>query len=287
MTYTRLLDEWTDLLERRPTFREPLAGYGQILQAWARWPLDRILPLRWTGDCSRERWQREVPLLSEASPSVSSNDLEDLIAPVMEFLMAVGREDEALRRFANAWDAGAIGPGDLFPRPGRIGALAVQEQTGLSQAFLSFLAYASLRPVLDAHFALCRSHLVESQWNLGVCPLCGAPPAFADLVEDGRRRLACHFCGGEWFFSRLQCPHCGTTNSKDLVQFQAEDREEGYMFAACKRCYGYVKEVDRRLRWNAGSALIEDWGSPHLDLIAHRSEYWRAIPTLIDLEKVE
>ena len=44
-----------------------------------------------------------------------------------------------------------------------------------------------------------------------------------------------------------------------------------------------MKELDRRLRWNAGAALVEDWGSPHLDLIARRQEYWRPIPTLIQL----
>lgn len=46
---------------------------------------------------------------------------------------------------------------------------------------------------------------------------------------------------------------------------------------------GYLKELDRRVRWNAGSALIEDWSSPHLDLTAHRTGYWRPIPTLVEV----
>jgi hypothetical protein len=42
------------------------------------------------------------------------------------------------------------------------------------------------------------SELGDSVWGLGVCPFCGAPPGFGDLVEEGRRRLACHYCGGGW-----------------------------------------------------------------------------------------
>jgi formate dehydrogenase maturation protein FdhE len=70
------------------------------------------------------------------------------------------------------------------------------------------------------------------------------------------------------------------------VRFQGEDREEGYLISACRACHVYLKELDRRVRWNAGSALVEDWGSPHLDVFAHRSGYRREVPTLIELEQV-
>ena len=68
------------------------------------------------------------------------------------------------------------------------------------------------------------------------------------------------------------------------MRFQGEEREEGYLLGACQACHGYVKELDRRVRWNAGSALVEDWGSPHLDLVARRRGYWRGIPTLVQLQ---
>jgi len=63
----------------------------------------------------------------------------------------------------------------------------------------------------------------------------------------------------------------------------SKDQEEGYSIAACRRCRGYVKELDRRVRWNGRSALVEDWGSPHFDLVARRAGYWRGIPSLIDV----
>src|SRR2546422_2646968 len=51
---------------------------------------------------------------------------------------------------------------------------------------------------------------------LGVCPFCGAPASFSDVLEDGRRRLACHLCGGGWFFPRTKCPFCASERSQDL-----------------------------------------------------------------------
>lgn len=178
-------------------------------------------------------------------------------------------------------------PAALFPSPGRIGALALQEATGLSQAALAFLACLCLRPGLEAHFAACAAHLGPGLWSLPLCPFCGAPPGFADLVDNGQRRLACHLCGGSWPFARLRCPHCGSGDPQTLVRLAAEGEEEGYAISACKTCGGFLKELDRRLRWNAGPPLVEDWGSPHLDLIAARQGYWRAVPTLVQLSLAE
>jgi hypothetical protein len=41
--------------------------------------------------------------------------------------------------------------------------------------------------------------------------------------------------------------------------------------------------VDRRQRWNAGPPLVEDWGSPHLDVYAAREGFWRSTPSLAHL----
>jgi FdhE protein len=130
-----------------------------------------------------------------------------------------------------------------------------------------------------------REHLPDGVWPLGVCPFCGAPPGFGDVVEDGRRRLACHVCGGSWTASRTWCPFCGNAESQDLRRLEPESGDEGYFISACTKCRAYLKELDRRVRWNGGPALVEDWGSPHLDLIAQRSGYWRPLPTIVDLGK--
>lgn len=285
MGYAKLLEEWDDLLTRRPTFREPLASYGALLESWARWSEEGFLRLQWTAQECEDRWQREVPLLSEAPPFIPRESIEDLVGTSLELLSGLGGHDEAIRRLAEAWDAGEIGPAALFPGKGRIGAARLEEGVGVPQEVVSFLACGTLRPVLDAYFAECRSHLTDTAWALGVCPFCGAPPGFADVTESGQRRLACHVCGGGWVFPRLRCPFCGHQTAKDLVRLDAEERDEGYFISACKQCRAYVKELDRRVRWNAGSALIEDWGSPHFDLVASRAGYWRPLPSLIQLAR--
>ena len=225
-----------------------------------------------------------MPLLAEAPPPIQAVDVEALAEPVLEALAQTGTDPQALQRFAEAWDASEVGPADLYPGRGRIGAVSVMALTGLSQEALAFLACGCLRPPLERYFAGCQAYLggtSDRHWDGGVCPCCGAPPGFTEFHEDGQRRLVCHLCGVTWTFSRLRCPYCGSQNPADFVRLLAEDAEEGYAIFACKPCQGYLKELDRRLRWNVASALVEDWGSPHLDLIAQRAGYWRAVPTLI------
>jgi hypothetical protein len=286
MSRPTLLAEWSDLLQRRPTFQDALRGYGEILAAWSRWPAAGVAPLGWGAHACRTRWARGVPLLAETIPAIVPDALEDLLVPAMDLVAAVGREeDAALQRFAQSWDRGEVTPAALLPGRGSLGSPAVRDRIGLSAEAFGFLACAGLRPALEGYFAECREHLGEGMWSLGVCPFCGAPPGFTDILENGGRHLVCHFCGAGWIFPRLQCPSCGTTDPQQFLRFQAEDKEEGYLISACKACRGYLKELDRRVRWNGGPALIEDWGSPHLDVLAHRAGYWRAVPTLIELEQ--
>jgi FdhE protein len=186
-----------------------------------------------------------------------------------------------LRRVAEAWDHGTIAPAALFPTPGGVGGRVVETIAGSTIDMAALLAYGSLRPALQAYFARARAHLGPHDWALGVCPFCGAPAAFSDVLEDGRRRLACHLCGGGWFFPRTKCPFCASERSQDLLRLEPENQDQGYLIIACGGCSGYLKELDRRVRWNGQSALVEDWGSPHLDLIAHRARYRRPVPILI------
>ena len=279
MSYTQLIREWEELLARRPSFHGALQGYGEILAAWSRWPASGVLRLGWSVAECQDRWARGVPLLVETSPALDAEALEPLLAPGLDLLAMVGVDEAALQAFAQAWDRGEVTPASLLPGRGITGAALVAEAW-------AFLGYSGLRPVLEHYFADCRPHLAERMWQRGVCPFCGSAPGFTDILENGGRHLLCHCCGGGWTFPRLRCPSCDTVDSKQFVKFQGEDKEEGYLISACRACQVYLKELDRRVRWNAGSALVEDWGSPHLDVFAHRSGYRREVPTLIELEQV-
>jgi len=98
-----LREAWADLLQRRPTFREPLAVYDEILDAWARWSPDRSLVARESASSCREHWEQGVPLVAAASVALRRADVEDLVGAAMETL-ARTRPDLAprLQRLAAA-----------------------------------------------------------------------------------------------------------------------------------------------------------------------------------------
>jgi len=283
MSTIDLSEAWADLLRRRQTFASALVVYDEVIRLWASTPVD-VAPLSWSATRCAETWERGVPLLAEASPDFAVETVEPLLGPVLDLVGGIrGDAFEALRAFAQAWDDGRVTTASLFPARGRVGT--VDERIGLDQSLVAFVSAATLRPVLEPYFAATREHLSDGMWTLGVCPFCGAPPAFGDVIEDGRRRLACHVCGAAWTATRMGCPFCGNDNAKDLRRLELESGDEGYFISGCGACRAYLKELDRRVRWNGGPALLEDWGSPHLDLAAQRSGYWRALPTVLEVAK--
>jgi len=115
-----------------------------------------VAPLTWTAAECEERWRRGVPLLSEGPLSIHPQDIEDLLGSSLDFLAAVGEPEEELRRLAEAWDRGEIGPTAFLPAPGRIGLASLSADLGVRAESVSFLACGALRPVLDRYFAACR-----------------------------------------------------------------------------------------------------------------------------------
>jgi hypothetical protein len=225
-----------------------------------------------------------VPLVAEAPPPLDATGLEDLLGGAMEELAGVDPAcAPALQRLAGAWDAGALTPETLLPRRDGVGDGGVESASGLAADAVAFLAYATLRPALEAWITPARAYFEGVEWGRGVCPFCGAPPGFVDVVEGGHRRLACHFCGGTWGFAKLRCPLCGVEGTKDMHRLQAEGPDAGYVISGCRACHAYLKELDRRERWNGGPPTLEDWASPHLDVVARRAGFRKPLPALLDL----
>ncbi|MBI2218509.1 MAG: formate dehydrogenase accessory protein FdhE [Candidatus Rokubacteria bacterium] len=273
-----LREAWADVLRRRAALSAALSAYGAVFDLWAEVSA-LAAPLDVDADACRERWSRGVPLIAEVRPDLRTEPVEALLGPLLGVVATV-RPDAApaVEAFAAAWERGDVRPASLLPSRGGFG---VPVTTGLAPDLVGFLAIGSLRPLLEQVFAPCHEHLVHGDWSLGVCPFCGAPPAWGDIGEDGRLELACHLCGGAWAFSRLRCPFCGTDDAKELRRMTAEGPEGGYALATCTRCRAYLKSVDRRERWNAGPALVEDWGSPHFDVVALREGYARPLVPLV------
>lgn len=280
--YQALVAEWQEMLSHRRAMGEALSFWTPVLEGWRDWDDHGVTPLGWTSEECRQRWERGVPLLADAGPALSPESLEDLLGPLMERLAMGGPAVvEALARFAAAWDEGAIGPAALFPTSGKGGA-ALRDDLGMPGYMVGFLAHAGLRPALEIWFSGVR-RLPASGWELGFCPWCGGMPSYGDLIEDGRRRLSCHLCGGAWPAARLRCPFCQARQSNDMVRLVAGGTEEGYFIDACLVCRGYLKGLDRRDKRNGASPLVEDWASPHLDVYAAREGYRRATPSFAQL----
>ncbi len=282
MTAPDFRDAWRDLLERRRAFAGSLTPYGEIVERWATAP---AAPAHaWSAEACRRSWTRGIPLAAESAPPLEADDLEDLLGGVMEQLAALDpARAPALQRLAAAWDARAVVPASLLPSRSGIGDGTVEAATGLDAEALAVLACATLRPALESWVSGARPHLESAEWGRGVCPFCGAAPGFIDVVEGGHRRLACHFCGGAWGFAKLRCPLCGVEGTEALFRLKAEGADEGYVVSGCRSCRGYLKELDRRERWNGGPALLEDWSTPHLDVVARREGYRKPVPSLLDL----
>lgn len=270
-------EAWADLLRRRAGFSKVLAIYGETIEAWAAWEPPRPLAPTMTAPACRASWEAGTPLVDEVRRMLRPADVEALVGEAMEALARLHPGlGPALQRLAGAWDQGIVTPVALLPAAPSAGPGVAEQASGLGADAVAFLAVAALRPALETNLAPLRPHLADSSWSLGVCPFCGGPPGFTDVVEDGRRRLTCNLCGGAWSFTKLRCPFCGADGAQHLVRLAPEEaREEGYAIWACRQCRAYVKEIDRRVRWNGGPALLEDWGSPHFDLIARRHGYWR------------
>jgi hypothetical protein len=282
MAILDLRDDWADLLKRRSALFNSLVPYHAIVDAWAQWEPSAEAP-GWDARECEARWKRGVPLLAETAIEIDAADVEDLFAVGMEAVTATRPQEAAgMRTLADEWDAGRIGPRAFLPAPAGIAHEAAR-QLGLRADVVAFVACAGLRPMLEWALRGARSAEVDGAWSLGSCPYCGAPPAFGDIVEDGRLQLSCHVCGGTWIFSRVRCPLCGADGPRDLARLEPSGADEAYFIAACTRCRGYVKQIDRRQRWNARTPVVEDWGSPHLDLAARQAGYRRAIPTLLDV----
>src|SRR5262249_50829154 len=179
---TDLREAWRDLLVRRRGIASSLGAYGELVERWSGWNPSQQ-SVTWSALRCRGSWRRGLPLAAEAAPPLDRDDVEELLGAAMEDVAGIDpARGTALQRLAAAWDSGAIGPDALLPRRDGIGDGRIEAVSGIDAAAVTFLAYATLRPALEAWLAPAQPHLDGVDWGRGVCPFCGAPPGFIDVV---------------------------------------------------------------------------------------------------------
>ena len=144
------------------------------------------------------------------------------------------------------------------------------QELGVDQGVLRMLLRMALRPWLLAAAEQARGDTRLKDWSFGHCPVCGSPPALAELTGESRRRyLHCGLCETSWIFPRLACPFCENQNTGETSIIQAEE-DEGLSVQICLRCGKYLKTID--LSQEAGPIIVplDDAFTCHLDLIARR-----------------
>jgi FdhE protein len=139
-------------------------------------------------------------------------------------------------------------------------------------------AVAALLPIPFLH--ACRSQYVSElprAWVEGYCPLCGAPPVFAEVLGIERERtLRCGRCGVRWNGRPLQCPYCGNVDHHRLESLLPKDDAGARgSLEACRKCLGHVKVFTRLQGCHARDVMVEDLASVDLDLAAIELGYSR------------
>lgn len=144
----------------------------------------------------------------------------------------------------------------------------------LDADLLRTLAQNSLKPALRAWAHGFKGKIDLDQWRRGQCPICGSPPALAEIQgKEGGRHLRCGMCGANWSYPRLQCAFCHNQDYKSLGYFSVEGQEGKYSVQICEVCHNYIKVIVTFDPTLVDLLPVEDLATLHLDMIATERGY--------------
>jgi FdhE protein len=132
---------------------------------------------------------------------------------------------------------------------------------------LHYLGWSFLGSYLRTVVGAFKGWRDEEHWLRNYCPMCGFPPAMAQLVgnDSGRfRLLSCGRCYTRWRYRRTSCPFCENEDDRRLGVLAVEG-EGGLRIDYCEACGGYLKTYNGE---GSEGVLLADWTSLHLDIIA-------------------
>ena len=268
-------DAW---LERHPYLRDVARFSSQVDASAAKRPAAADTPIPAFADHSDE-YRAGVPLLQSSTVHVDLEPVGAMTASLVHDLAtdSLGeRPDGEVRELDRELQCDPEAPQRIARW-----LLGDDAWTPSSPGLLLYLGWTAaarhLRPVIAA-FSSWRD---EERWMRSYCPVCGAPPAMAQLVgkDPGRRRLlSCGRCRARWQFSRTACPFCAADAQK--TSSLTIEREGGLRLDHCESCRAYLKTYDGE---GNEALLLADWSSLHLDVLARDRGWKRAAASLYEL----
>jgi FdhE protein len=216
-----------------------------------------------------------VPLLHERTLTVDRARLGRLLAG----LAAVAARDgnaaaERLRRAlaSPALDPPAVLAASLAGDTGAVAALAAG--AGVDAGLLATIGQVAARPLLLACGAAAGPVVAGQAWAAGVCPVCAAWPALAELRGlDRRRWLRCGRCGAGWAFAAGRCVFCGNADHRTLGYLAPEAEREARQAATCAACHRYLKTFTVLAPLAPAEIGLQDLATLELDVAALERGY--------------
>lgn len=108
------------------------------------------------------------------------------------------------------------------------------------------------------------------------CPVCASAPV-AGVVREGSklRYLVCGLCSTEWYWPRLTCSNCGSTEG--ISYFGVEGDSSGAKVECCARCRTYLKLLYCRSA-PAAEPFADDAATLALDTLVSEEGFSRTGP---------
>ena len=262
-----------DLLAgEHPELAQACAYYGRLLPLLARAQVG-VPPLDMDPGRVREKVERGEPVLRGEELPLSSPQLVSLFSEIWGAAAGEGEaggpgpsmEPETLAAWIDEVMGGEFNWAQkTAPIPGMDGSR------------LRAILQNCLKPYLHAWREALMPGVDTSGWQKGICPFCGSLPLLAELRGPQRARsLRCGLCGADWRFNRLQCAHCGCTDTRSLAILAPEGELQRASIQACSECRAYLKMVITVDPIPARFLPVEDLATLSLDLIAGNFGYTR------------
>jgi FdhE protein len=309
---TALINRLNNLAAQKPELAEPVAFYQAALPLLRQAQAD-VEPFALPPETARNKLAAGIPLLLGEDLPLAPETTRNLFIRLCRVIEAVG---QPVRSSKNGWGVFSRGQPDKArlleqahndneaalraAAAGQIRRAVEQKQLDLLPVWsalaagdhpaieltarelkleaelLRTLAQTSLKPSLRAWAAGFKGRADLDEWRRGQCPVCGSPPALAEIQgKEGARHLRCGMCGANWSYPRLKCALCANENYRSLGYLTVEGEEEKYSLQTCEACHHYLKVIVTFEPTPVDLLPVEDLATLHLDLIAAERGYSR------------